>query len=80
MKKPKLHWNGRSDQVEAGKPYFIKPSKDGAWEEWEECCDCGLVHLVRYKAVGNKLQVTVWVDKAHTKETRRKRKVMNSCD
>lgn len=76
--KNRIQWDGRSRQVYSGKPYTVKPQSDGSWAEYEECCDCGLVHFVRYRVVKRKLEITVWVDKRHTRQTRRKRGVLDS--
>lgn len=35
------------------------------------CCDCGLVHLYRYKIVGNRLYRAVWRDNRRTAAVRR---------
>lgn len=52
--------------------------KDGEWwhlrqgvELLEACCDCGLVHKVRYKRVGNKFFQQNVVDDKETKRVRK---------
>ncbi len=37
-----------------------------------ECCDCGLVHRLRFSVVKNKLRIRVWRDNRATGQARRR--------
>lgn len=58
-------------QIEAGQAVDI----DWRHKDYKmACCDCGLVHRLRFVAVGNKLRIRAWRDKRATGALRRHRK------
>jgi hypothetical protein len=58
-------------QVVEGKWYSIAW---GAEPFLEECCDCGLVHQVRYRLRRGRIEVSYRVDAKHTRAARKLRK------
>lgn len=64
-------------QVEPGVPWY---EQQGI--AWEECCDCGLIHKVKYvvhdvngKIIkGAKVQLTSWRHEGYTEKKRRQRR------
>lgn len=66
---------------------FYQAHAGEAWYEkqgiaWEQCCDCGLVHKVKYTVhdaagkpiKGAKVQITAWQVEYLTKRVRRQRR------
>ena len=39
-----------------------------------QCCDCGLVHVIRFRAKGSKLTFRAWRDERATAQVRRWKK------
>lgn len=74
QKKNVPDWHGQGEQVIDGVPY--NPYK------YEECCDCGLVHRVKYEALGEddkpikdaKIRITAWRHKSASVAARKRRK------
>jgi len=75
MKKPKIKF-GPIMQVKQGKPYKIYLGKDGSTTEYDICCDCGLVHLTKYKPKKDHIRVTVWRDDKRTEQQRKRKQVV----
>lgn len=54
--------------------------KDGQWQRITnqrhliECCDCGLVHLLRFRGRNGKLEFSATRDNRKTGQVRRRRK------
>jgi transcription elongation factor Elf1 len=38
------------------------------------CCNCGYVHVVKYRIIGNEIEVKVWVDEYATRQARKRKK------
>jgi len=47
--------------------------------QWE-CCDCGLVHIIRFRLIGNKISFAMWRDNPSTAQTRRRRREKEGSD
>lgn len=58
-------------QVVEGRWYSIAWGKEPFLEE---CCDCGLVHKVKYRLRRGRIEVSYSVDQRRTKAARRLRK------
>lgn len=58
--------------------YNLIQTYDGEWIRkprrviYEACCDCGLVHKVRYRTKGDAIQKQVYRDTAETAKERRR--------
>jgi hypothetical protein len=63
---------GKVEHVIDGKPYHYRLGKDGAAHEISICCDCSLVHVMRFKPLARSIQVTVWRHDELTDKFRKK--------
>lgn len=61
-------------QIEDGKWYALNPStKAEAGDPWtEECCSCGLTHIVTYKIENGRIWVQYKIDEKRTRAARKR--------
>lgn len=67
----------RADDVTSGEPYI----EDADQQHYDECCDCGLVHRIKYEVLdaegkvlkGTRLRITTWTHKYYTRQARYRR-------